>query len=572
MSLIEFRNYSFTHLGQRTKALKGINLKIEEGTAVGILGIGGSGKSTLVKAMGGLAPEEVTGIEEGEIIIDGKNSRQLSPFEYCQLVSVVLDKPATQLLGLSVIDDVSFGPSNLGLDENEIKERIDFALGVTRLKGLEQRNPEELSGGQQQSLAIADILAMKPRVLALDEPVSMLDSEGKERVLSIIRGLVAEHKSTVVITESGLDLESIIGYLDRIVVLHKGEVVLDGSPADVILDPVLDEIGVGRTQLAELFRRTKAKLGSARVPFSVDEAEKALRPLVASQRLSPRPQKLAQAPAEAVVEVSNLSHTFAPDVRALKGVGMKVGKGEIVGLIGQNGSGKTTLCLHLVGVLKATNTDAKIFVAGLDVSKERIQSLIRHINYVFQNPDDQLFQENVSSELSYGLRLVGADEATVTAFVEKSIKEFDLGSYLEYELPALPRDVRTILAMASVLAFSPGVIILDEPTNAMDRKRSEWFVKELQKLNSEGLTIFLVSHNMEFIAKSCTRLVVMSDGKIIAEGDTRSIMSQPELLASAKVKPPQITELAQRFSQLGFPKDTLTVDEFYNTLFPGGGH
>jgi energy-coupling factor transport system ATP-binding protein len=570
MALIEFKNYSFVHLGQTTKALKSVNLTIEEGTAVGVLGIGGSGKSTLVKAMGGLAPEEVPGIETGEIIIDGKNSRQLSPSEYSQLVGVVLDKPATQLLGLSVIDDVSFGPSNLGLDEKEIADRVEFALSVTRLKGMEQRNPEELSGGQQQSLAIADILAMKPRVLALDEPVSMLDSEGKERVLSIIKGLVEERKSTVVITESGLDLESIIGYLDRLVVLNKGEVVLDGDPKEVIMDPLLDEIGVGRTQMAELFRRVRSKLGAASVPFTVDEAEKALRPLVAARHFAPRPPPGAAVSAESVVEVSNLSHTYPPDVQALRGVSMKVGKGEIVGLIGQNGSGKTTLCLHLVGVLKASNPDSSIQVAGLDVSKARIQTLIRHINYVFQNPDDQLFQENVRSELSYGPRLVGEEETQVAAFLDRSIKEFELGEYLDYELPALPRDVRTILAMASVLAFSPSVIILDEPTNAMDRKRSEWFVKELQKLNTEGLTIFVVSHNMEFIAKVCTNLVVMTDGKIVAQGDTRSIMTQPELLASAKVKPPQITQLAQRFSQFGFPKDTLTVDEFYDTLFPGG--
>ena len=253
MTLVEFRNYSFTHLGQRKKALSGINLKIEEGTVVGVLGVGGAGKSTLIKAMGGLTPLEVPGIAEGEIIIDGVDSRKLEPAVYSQKVGVVLDKPATQLLGLTVLNDVSFGPSNLGLDEKEILERIDFALTVTRLKGFEKRNPEELSGGQQQSLAIADILAMKPKVLAMDEPVSMLDAEGKERVLSIVRSLAADRSATVVITESGLDLESIIKYLDRLVVLSDGKVVLDGKPAEVIGDPLLDEVGVGRTQLADLF-------------------------------------------------------------------------------------------------------------------------------------------------------------------------------------------------------------------------------------------------------------------------------------------------------------------------------
>ncbi len=571
MALIEFRSYSFTHLGQSKKALRNISLKIEQGTTVGVLGIGGSGKSTFIKAMGGLAPEEVPGMEEGQIFIDGKNSRELSPLDYSQMVGVVLDKPVTQLLGLTVMDDVSFGPSNLGLDEKEIKERIEFALEVTRLNGLENRNPEELSGGQQQSLAIADILAMRPKVLALDEPVSMLDSEGKERVLSIIKNLVEEQNSTVVITESGLDLESIMSYLDRLVVLHKGEVVLDGDPRQVIMNPLLDEIGVGRTQMADLFLKLRKKAGIRDVPFSVDEAEKALRPLVSSLRFRSAGGNGQQAAAEPVVAVSNLWYTYPPDVQALKGVRMTIPKGEIVGLVGQNGSGKTTLCLHLVGVLKASNPDSKVEVVGLDVPKERIQTLIRHINYVFQNPDNQLFMENITSELSYSLRLVGADESKIAPFLERSIKQFDLGGYLDYELPALPRDVRTVLAMASVLALEPSVIILDEPTNAMDRKRSAWFLEELKRLNRDGLTIVIVSHNMEFLAKVCTKLVVMADGKVVTEGDTRSIFSRPEALASAKVRPPQISQLAQRFSSLGFPRDVLTVEEFYAALFPDGG-
>jgi energy-coupling factor transport system ATP-binding protein len=571
LALIEFKNYSFTHLGQSTKALKNINLSIEQGTTVGILGIGGSGKSTFIKTMGGLAPEEVPGMEEGQIFIDGKNSRELRPVEYSQMVGVVLDKPATQLLGLSVIDDVSFGPSNLGLEQKEILERTDFALTVTRLKGLEGRNPEELSGGQQQSLAIADILAMKPKVLALDEPVSMLDSEGKEKVLSIIKSLVEEQKSTVVITESGLDLESIMNYLDRLIVLHKGEVVLDGDPRQVIMAPLLDEIGVGRTQMADLFLKLRNKAGVRDVPFSVDDAEKALRPLVASARFSPPDQKDQHPEAEPVVTVSDLWHIYPPDVQALKGVGMNIPKGEIVGLVGQNGSGKTTLCLHLVGVLKASRPGSKILVDGLDVSRERIQTLIRHINYVFQNPDNQLFQENIRAELTYGLGLTGMDAEGSAPLVEKLIKEFDLGDYLDYELAALPRDVRTILAMASVLALSPGVIILDEPTNAMDRKRSAWFLGELKRLNKEGMTIVIVSHNMEFLSKICTRLVVMNDGNIVTEGDARSIFSRPEVLATAKVKPPQIAQLAQRFSALGFPNDVLTVDEFYAAMYPKEG-
>ena len=568
MVQIEFKNYSFAHLGQATKALKGINLRIDQGTAVGIIGIGGAGKSTFVKALGGLAPEEIPGIEEGEILIDGKNSRELTPIEYSKIVGVVLDKPATQLLGLTVLDDVSFGPANLGLDLQEIARRIDFALEVTRLKGLEGRNPEELSGGQQQSLAIADILAMEPKVLALDEPVSMLDSDGKERVLSIVKNLTSQREATVVITESGLDLESIIGYLDRLIVLNKGEVVLDGDPHQVIMNPLLDEIGVGRTQMADLFLKIRGETGITAVPFSVEEAEQAIRPALTDAGLPAAQDEDRPSDASPVISISNLSHVYPPDVRALDGVNVVVRKGTTVGLVGQNGSGKTTLCLHLVGVLKATNQGATVMVDGLEVSKQRIQTLIRHINYVFQNPDNQLFQEDIRSELSYGLRLIGVEESQVSSSTEKSVQDFNLGDYLGYELTALPRDVRTMLATASVLALGPGIVVLDEPTNAMDRKRSAWFLDKLKQLNREGMTIVIVSHNMEFLAKACSDLVVMAGGKIIGSGPARSIFSDPAILAEAKVKPPQIARLAQRLSQFGFPGDVLTVDEFVAALLP----
>lgn len=575
MALIEFKNYSFTHLGQvEGKALNNLNLRFEEGTTTGILGNAGAGKSTLIKTMAGLAPMEVPGFAEGEIIVDGKDSRTLEPMAYSSFVGVVLDRPSTQLLGLTVLDDVAFGPSNLGLQIEEIKKRVDFALDVTRLKGMETRNPEELSGGQQQSLAIADILAMKPRVLALDEPVSMLDAEGKQRVLSIIKTLT-EEKSTVVITESGLDLESIIGYLDRLVVLNNGEVFLDGEPERVMSDPSLDTIKVQRTQLADLFVRLGKVSDIRQIPKTVEEAAELLAPKVTGRRFRPgtvpsENHSVSEA-GSPVVDVKKLEHLFAgpPDVMALDGIDVAIRRGEIVGLIGQNGSGKSTFCLHLVGVLKPTNPDATVVVSDLNVAKARFRDIIQKANYVFQDPDNQLFQETIEKELTYGLRLLGYDSEELISQAAEVAKEFDLTPYLDYEKDTLPRVVKTILATASAMMTKPSVLILDEPTNAMDRVRAAWFVDKLKSLNRAGLTVIVVSHNMELMARVCTRLVVMANGRIVVEGDTRSIFSQPEKLAGAKVKPPQITQLAQLLSKYGFPSDVLSSDEFFSLLYPG---
>jgi len=569
VGLIEFNSYSFAYLGRTEKALRNFSLKIERGTAVGLLGSAGAGKSTVIRAMGGLVPVEIPGIAEGIVLVDGNDASKLSPYFLAQKVGVVLDRPATQLLALTVYDDVAFGPANLGLDEKEIRERVEFALSVTRLKGFEQRNPEELSGGQQQSLAIAGILAMKPEVLALDEPVSMLDSEGKDRVLSILKSLVEQKNATLVITESGLDLESVVKYLDRLVVLEKGEVVLDGTPREVLASAVLDRAGVGRPQVTELFLKMRTRMSVPEIPCTLEEATQAMKRLLDNREIeAARRDRPELPPVDPIVVIKNLEHVYPPNVKALRGVDVEISDGRVTGLIGQNGSGKTTLCLHLVGVLKPTNQNALVKVVDVEAPKARIREIIRRANYVFQNPDNQLFQQNITAELSYGPKMLGLPPEEVKRRVEEMISELELGEYVNYDMLELPRDIKTIVAIGSVLVLQPKVLVLDEPTSAMDKKKTKWFIALLKRLNGRGLTILIVSHNMELIASLCDEVVVMTDGEVIAEGTAREVFSQAETLGRAKVRPPQITQLSQSLGEFGVPGDILTPDELLEFAFP----
>jgi energy-coupling factor transport system ATP-binding protein len=562
---VEFRNFSFTYMGRDSKALNSINLGIEEGTITGILGSAGAGKTSLLHSMNGLIPNEVPGFSSGEVFVDGKSTKDVDPALLAEKVGLVLEKPGSQLLALTVYDDIAFGPSNLGLGLEEIKQRVEFAITAARLNGMEKRNPEELSGGQQQSLAIADILSMKPMLLALDEPVSMLDPEGKDRVLSVVSSLVNEGQSTLVITESGSDLESIIKYLDRVVVLKKGVLVADGKPEKVLTSSVLDEVGVGRPQTATLFERLGLK-ATAEALESVQGARDYL--LKMAVRYSPR-QSLAaaEAPAQApIVTVKNLKHTFDGEFFALKGVSLEVPKGEILGIIGQNGSGKTTLCLHMVGILKPSNPDSSVFVDGVDVTKAHTKEVIKHANYVFQNPDNQLFQEKVKEEISYGLRMTGVPEAEISLLVSETLTKFGLEEYSDDYVQDLPRDAKTLLAVASVQVMKPTVLFVDEPTNGMDRGKAEWAVNLFKSFNRAGQTLVVVSHNMNVIANLCTRIAVMKEGEIILEGPTREVFAQADLLRTANIRPPTITQICQSLASQGFPKDLLTVDEFVENV------
>lgn len=558
---VEFKDFSFTYLGRKHKALNSISLQIEEGTITGILGSAGAGKTTLVQAMNGLVPNEVPGYSKGDVLVDGKSTNNVDPALLAEKVGLVLEKPGTQLLALTVYDDIAFGPSNLGLTIPEIQDRVDFGLTASRLKGLEKRNPEELSGGQQQSLAIADILAMRPKLLALDEPVAMLDPEGKDRVLSVVSSLVHEGQTTLAITESGSDLESIIKYLDRVVVLKKGELVADGKPEKVLTSSVLDDVGVGRPQTAVLFDR----LG-VQAPADALESIQGARDYLMSMKVrysSAAPQRpTPPPPSELAVKVSNLRHTFDGEVFALNGVSLSVPRGEILGIIGQNGSGKTTLCLHMVGILKPSNADASIFVDGTDVTKIHIREVIKHANYVFQNPDNQLFQEKVKEEIAYGLRMTGAPEGEIPPQVSDTLAKFGLEEYSDAYVQDLPRDAKTLLAVASVQVMKPKVLFVDEPTNGMDKGKADWAVELFKGFNRAGQTLVVVSHNMNVIAKLCTRIAVMKAGEIILEGPTREVFAQSEVLKTANIRPPTITQISQSLSSQGFPRDVLSVEEF----------
>jgi energy-coupling factor transporter ATP-binding protein EcfA2 len=558
---VEFKDFSFTYMGRKRKALNSIDLKVEEGTITAILGSAGAGKTTLVHAMNGFIPNEVPGYSKGDVLVDGVSTNNVDPALLAEKVGLVLERPGTQLLALTVYDDIAFGPSNLGLTIPEIQERVEFGLTAARLKGLEKRNPEELSGGEQQSLAIAGILAMRPKLLALDEPVAMLDPEGKDRVLSVISSLVHEGKTTMVITESGSDLESIIKYLDRVVVLKQGEIVADGKPEKVLTSSVLDDVGVGRPQTALLFDR----LGMQAPPEALKSVQEAKDCLVRMKITCSSTARHAPSPtlaAEPAVKVTNLSHTFDGEVYALNGVSLTVPRGEILGIIGQNGSGKSTLCLHMVGILKPSNPDSSVIVDGVDVTKIPTKEVIKHANYVFQNPDNQLFQEKVREELAYGLRMTGTGEADISSLVSDTLAKFGLEEYSDAYVQDLPRDAKTLLAIASVQVMKPKVLFVDEPTNGMDNSKANWTVELFKGFNRAGQTLVVVSHNMNIIAKLCSRVAVMKAGKIILEGSTREVFAQSDILKTANIRPPTITQISQSLSDQGFPGDVLTVEEF----------
>jgi len=565
---LNLEHVSARYKGADRNAVNDINLKVEEGDVVGILGITGSGKTTLLRVLNGLFPKYFKGKLSGNVIVDGLQVQDHDLPVMTQHVGLVLPDPALQIVSLTVADDIAFGPSNLGLSVEEIEKRVSRALEMTRLKGFENRTPSTLSGGEQQSLAIASVLAMMPKIIAMDEPISMLDPMGKERVLSVIKELNERFGITILLTEAGGDIEYVIPYLNKMVLMKRGEIIAAGTPRELIdKKEFFEEAGIRPPQVTELLWRLGVK-NIEDMAFSVDETQRyiigKLRKkieLIGETRI-----EREETPKEPVIRIKNLHHMYPGGVHALRGINLDIYDGEMAALIGQNGSGKTTLANHLIGVLKPTNPDAQVMVNGINVTKEPTDVVIKHINYVFQNPDNQLFCETVEEEISFGPRALELPEEEVTARVMDMLRLFDIEGSKGASIFWLTKDLKTYVAMASVIVLKPKILIIDEPTTGLDYAAGLRVMKILRELNKRGHTIIFITHNMKLVAEYASRVIVLREGSILTDGHPREVFSKPGMLEKAFIKPPQITQLAQGLTNCGFPPDVLTVDEMYEIV------
>jgi energy-coupling factor transport system ATP-binding protein len=443
------------------------------------------------------------------------------------------------------------------------------------LVSMADRNPNDLSGGEQQSLAIAGLLAMKPRVMAFDEPVSMLDPIGKTRVMEIMRQITLKENTTSLATESGADIESIAEVVDHILLFDNGKLLMSGQPRDVLQSDIVESVGVGRPQVTDIFLALSRRGHHFDyIPITLEEARSLLDQKLISAGVTKisRPLERISQPempaGETVIEVKNLHHIYNREVHALKGVSMEITKGQIVGIIGQNGSGKTTLARHLVGLLKPTNKDATLRVNGKDITKLRINEIIKMINYVFQNPDDQLFAETIWEEIAFAPKMMDLDDAEVNRLTEEAMEVFGLDKYQKRYVYSLDEDLKTYLAISCILPLHPEILLIDEPTTGLDTLGEIKMMGSLRRLRDEqGKTIIIITHNMKTIGNHCDRVIVMNDGNIVLDGTPREVFIQRDKLLEADILPPQVTRLGQGLTAgYGCPQDILTVEEMVEIL------
>ncbi len=541
-------------------------MTVPPGQALAIMGPTGAGKTTLALILTGLAPEMTGGALRGRVWVDGLDAVATPAARLSTHIGLVFQEPERQLFNMTVADEVAFGLEGLGLPPDAIRARMAWALNRVRLTGLEERAPWQLSGGQQKRLAIATILALRPPILVLDEPMAGLDPQGRREIAAVLQELKAETNATVIVLDK--DAEFVARWAERLVVLANGRIELDGPPAAVFQHVErLHDLGVAVPQAAELAAHLRSR-GEPAVFLTAQEAAAALSTKLATHppRANPAPHSPPPAAIPAMpdqppaVDVRTVSFTYPGGTQALDGLSLHVPCGQFVALVGPNGSGKSTLARHLNGLLRPQA--GRVSIDGHPTARQTVGELARRVGYVFQNPDHQIFAPTVGEEIAFGPRNLGLTGEALRARVAEALAVFDLEAVANTPPAVLGYGARRLTTVAAVWAMQPAIWVLDEPTTGLDAHYTGILMALLRDLHRAGRTILFITHDLRLAAEAAERVVVMDQGRIVMDGLPQAVLADTAALGQVGLRPPPITRLSAALAPYGFPHPVLTVAQF----------
>jgi len=561
--LINVQHVTYTHWNKTEPTLHDVSLQIRPGTLNILVGPSGSGKSTLCDLFNGVIPHLLGGKMNGDVWVDGVNIREAKVNDLAQTIGRVFQDPENMFATLYVEDEIAFGPENLRFEATDIKEIVEELLEQTDLVDHRHNLVWNLSGGQVQKLGLATVLAMRPKMIVLDEPTSNLDPAATQSVHELVLELRREGITILLVSR---ELDEILTDADQLLVLEDGRLLASGPPRTVLREHgeyLVDSLGVWLPETCEIgisLLRT-GLLGTNKIPITVDETISVLNKV---DLLSIGPQdELTESrnhvttasitpDEEVLISGGDLHYTYPGGTEALRGIDLDIKASEWLMIVGRNGAGKSTLAKMLVGLIKPQLGILAMF--GRDARRWKVEELANHIALVFQNPEHQFLTDKVSDEISYSLLAQGiTDPHEVKHRTEEILEQLGLQDVTDVHPFALSAGLKRRLGVAVMLVGDPKVLVVDEPTYGQDREMTHTLMALMRNNQARGVAVLMITHDMRLVGEYGERVVVMSNGIILFDGASSDLFNHQKILQQANLRRTILHDLLGKMRKQGTP-------------------
>jgi len=535
---IQFKDFTFKYDVQAEPTLKSLNLTIEKGQKVLIIGPSGSGKSTIGHCLNGIIPNIYHGEKSGQFTINGKEAFGLPIYDKSHLVSTVLQDPDGQFIGLTVAEDLAFALENDCVSLEEMQEKVaHWAKRLDLTEFLENR-PQDLSGGQKQRVSLAGVLIDESPILLFDEPLANLDPKSGQETIDLIDRIHHEEKATTIIIEHRLE-DVLYRHVDKVVLVNDGQILFDGHPDELLRTELLIQNGIREP----LYVTALKDLG---VDVTLMEHLSDLSQVDLTNIAVTAPSSFQEeAPQDKLLTVEQLHFAYQENRPILKNINFEINQGERIAIVGKNGAGKSTLAK---AICQFITPEGDIRYRGQSIMTDSIKERAEKIGYVLQNPNQMISQTMIFDEVALGLRLRGVDEQDVEKRVLETLKVCGLYEFRKWPISALSFGQKKRVTIASVLVMNPEIILLDEPTAGQDKRNYTEIMNFLNQLNKAGHTIIMITHDMQLMLEYSDRSIVVSNGEIIADCSPVALFNQNAILEKANLKKTSLFELAEKLA------------------------
>ena len=516
-------NLTFQYSRRSEPAIEKINFSIQPGQVMLIAGSSGCGKTTLMRCINGLIPFSYHGKMSGDIHLFGKSVIGMQLADISQMVGTLLQDPERQILGSYVLNEVAFGLESLGIPRVEIVPRAEKALDRLGILPLRDRETFGTSGGEKQKIALAGVLAMEPKVLLLDEPLASLDPASAHEALQAFRQLADEGMAVMIVEHRVEDVLAI--HPDLFMYMDNGQMVYLGGT-----DGLLNAVDYRRIKLPARVVLERARQDPAPVFIPA---------------LKSMPANGLPGTDEALVRFEGVHFRYNEEFpEVLNGLNFEIHTGDVIAILGHNGSGKTTMVKHALGLLKPTT--GRVLLEGKDTRKMTVAQAAHTVGYVFQSPSQMLFAPTVREELSFGPKNLGYSEDVILQNVDWAIETVNLTSEMDLPPLALSFGQQKRISIAAILAMRSRILMMDEPTAGQDYWNYQAFMDTILQMPGFDSVIF-ITHDVDLAVIYANRILLVYNGKIVADGKPQDVLKDEKLLRSCRVLPTSLLQLNMEY-------------------------